>query len=321
MKPAKVKTSTKTETSKAKSAKQRIRETPKHRSLRLSRKKLKQHKPIPGALRLLKDTFSLLKSNKRLFIGITLLNAFVSFVFVQGFSGTFDVAEFKDGLADLVDGRTDQFGVAIEAFGYMIASAGTSASETAGIYQGVWSLMTGLAIIWAIRQIKAGEKPGMKESYYKGMYPLVPFLLVLLVIGIQLVPLILGNLMFSTIIQNGLAVTVIEKLIFLMLFLLLALLSAYMLVSSLFSLYIVTLPDMTPLRALRSARELVLHRRWAVGIRIVALPVVLLIVAAVVFVPMIVFFTPLVEVLFLLFTSAILAVVHAYMYLLYRSLL
>lgn len=313
--------SPKSKSSKAKTAKPRVRATPKHRSLRLSKKKLKQYQPLPSALRLFKDTLAILKNNKRLFISITLLNAFISFVFIQGLSSSFDVSEFKDGLADLVDGRTDQFGVAFEAFGYMVSSAGTSASETAGIYQGLWSLITGLALIWAIRQIKAGEKPSLKDSYYKGMYPLIPFILVLLVIAVQLIPLLFGNLIYSTVLQNDLAVTVIEKVIWLLLFLLLALLSAYMLVSSLFSLYIVTLPEMTPLRALRSARELVLHRRWSVALRIIALPGVLLIIAALIFVPMIVFFTPAVEILFLLFTSASLAVAHTYMYLLYRSLI
>lgn len=94
----------------------------------------------------------------------------------------------------------------------------------------------------------------MRDSYYKGMYPLVPFMLVLLVIGLQLIPLVFGNLIYSSVLQNGLAITVIEKVIWLFLFLMLALLSGYMMISSLFSLYIVTLPDMTPLRALRSAR-------------------------------------------------------------------
>lgn len=300
--------------------KPRLRSTPQHRTLKLS-KKLKQHQPMPSAIRLFKDSFSIIKNNKRLFAGIVFLNAIISFVFIQGLNSSFDVGVFKDELSGLIEGNSYQFGVAIEAFGYLVSSAGSSASDTAGIYQTLWSLITGLAIIWVVRQIKAGEKPRLRDSYYKGMYPLIPFILVLLVMGLQLIPLLFGNFIYGTILQNGLAVTVLEKVVWFLLFLLLALLSAYMLLSSLFSLYIVTLPDMTPLRALRSARELVLHRRWAVALRVAAFPIVLLLAAALIFVPLIIFAPLVVEILFILFTSASLVLVHTYMYLLYRSLL
>ncbi len=49
-----------------------------------------------------------------------------------------------------------------------------------------------------------------------------------------------------------------------MIFFLLAMLTLIYVKSSLFALYIVTLPDMTPMKALRSARELARYRRWTV---------------------------------------------------------
>jgi len=142
-----------------------------------------------------------------------------------------------------------------------------------------------------------------------------------LVVGLQLVPLGVGSALYSTVINNGIAVTVVEKIIWGLLFFVLAVLSLYMLSSSLFALYIVTLPDMTPFKALRSARELVRYRRWTVLRKIIFLPLGLLLLAAIVVVPVIIFITPAAQWVFFVCTMAGLALVHSYMYNLYRELL
>ena len=182
-------------------------------------------------------------------------------------------------------------------------------------------MITSLAVIWALRQVLAGVRVRVRDAYYLGMYPLIPFILVLLVIAVQLLPLVIGGTIYGIVISNGIAVYTVEKLAFALLFILLALLSLYMLSSSLFALYIVTLPDMTPMKALRSARELVRHRRWTVLRKILCLPIILLIVAAVIMVPIIIVLTPLAQWVFFVLTMFAVAAVHTYMYTLYRELL
>jgi hypothetical protein len=142
-----------------------------------------------------------------------------------------------------------------------------------------------------------------------------------MVVGLQLIPLLVGSTLYAVVTTNGIAVTVIEKLIWLFVFGVLALWTLYMLSSSLFALYIVTLPDMTPLKALRSARELVRHRRWTVLRKILWLPLALLLIAAVLMVPIIIWLTPLAQWLFFVLTMFVLVAVHGYMYTLYRELL
>ena len=71
----------------------------------------------------------------------------------------------------------------------------------------------------------------------------------------------------------------------------LALLSLYMICSSLFALYIVTLPNVTPMKALRSARQLVLHRRFLVLRKILFMPLALLVLGAIIMIPLIIFLT------------------------------
>ncbi len=305
----------------AKKDKPRTRNLAKHRSFKLSKKRFKQHAPIPSAIKLIKQTFRALWANKKLFAGIALINSLLSFVFFQGLGSSFDINQLKSNFEQLVGPNGNQLGTAAAIFGYLLGSAGSAPSQASGSYQLVLTLVTSLAAIWAIRQVQAGEKPRLLDTFYKGMYPLIPFLLVPFVIAFQLLPLLFGNLLYSTVTQNGLAATATEQVLTILLFVCLALLSGYMLVSSLFALYISTLPDMTPFKALRSARELVLHRRFAVSIRIFALPVALLLLAALVFIPLIIIAAPVAQALFVLATSLSLVVAHVYMYLLYRALI
>jgi hypothetical protein len=94
-----------------------------------------------------------------------------------------------------------------------------------------------------------------------------------------------------------------------------------MLASSLFALYIVTLPGMTPIRALRSARGLVRYRRWTVIRKILWLPLLLLLVAAVIMLPIIIWLTAVAQWVFFILSMFALLAVHSYMYALYRELL
>lgn len=259
--------------------------------------------------------------NKDLFIGITLLYGLLNLLLVQGLASNTDVGNLKHSLNQLFTGNVGSLVSAAGVFVILVGSAGNGSSQTAGAYQLILGLITSLAVIWALRQILAGKKIRVRDAYYRGVYPLVPFVLVLIVIGLQLIPLLIGATLYSIVMTGGIAVLAVEQILWALLFLVLALFSLYMICSSLFALYIVTLPDMTPMKALRSARELVRYRRWMVLRKILALPVMLFIAAAIIMVPIIVWLTPLAQWVFFLLTMAALVVVHSYMYTLYRELL
>jgi hypothetical protein len=125
-------------------------------------------------------------------------------------------------------------------------------------------LIMGLAYLWLFRQSTGTAKKNIliRQPFYEGMTPLIPIMLVLMAIGLQLLPMTLGVTVFSVVQQNGLAVTIIESVIWGLLALLLTLLTFYWLSSSIFALIIVTLPKMTPIKALKSAKKVVAFRRW-----------------------------------------------------------
>ncbi len=276
---------------------------------------------LPNVWQLTNLAAQTLWDNKKLFIGLTLVYGLLNLVLVQGLSSNADVASLKHTLNQVFTGHLGSLGSSLSVFVVLVDLAGNSSSPTAGVYQLVLALIVSLAIIWALRQRLAGHHIRVRDAYYRGMYPLIPFILVLIVVGLQLIPLLVGSTLYALVINNGIAVHVIEKLIWLLVFILLSLWTLYMLSSSLFALYIVTLPDMTPLKALRSARELVKHRRWTALRKILCLPIILLVIAAALMVPIIVWLTPLAQWLFFILTMFVLVAVHAYMYTLYREFL
>jgi hypothetical protein len=284
-------------------------------------KKAERGSQLPSIWQLTVASGRLLARHWRLFVGITAIYGLLNLVLVQGLAGSTNVASLKHDLSQTFSGHLGSVGSSLGVFVVLVGSAGNGSSQTAGAYQLFLALITSLAVIWTLRQLLAGHTMRIRDAYYRGMYPFIPFILVLMVISLQLLPLLIGSSLYSLVITNGIAVSIIEKGLWLILFIVLALWSLYMISASLFGLYIVTLPDMTPMSALRSARELVQGRRWLVLRKILYLPLLLLAVAAIIMVPIIIWLTPLAQWIFFLLTMFSLIAIHTYMYNLYRELL
>lgn len=276
---------------------------------------------LPSVWSLIKACAGLLWQHKKLFIGIAAIYGVLTLILVQGLARGTDIGQLKDQFQQLLGGSWSTLGSSLAIFAVLVGSAGNGSSETAGAYQLILSVLVSLAVIWALRQVLAGSNIRIRDAYYKGMYPFVPFILVLTVIGLQLIPLGIGLTFYNLVTLNGIAVTVLEQVLWLLQLIVLGGVSFYLLSSSLFALYIVTLPDMTPFRALRSARELVRYRRLTVLRKLAALPVALLLLAVLIMLPIIIWLTPLAQWMFFLLTTFSVVAIHTYMYLLYRELL
>lgn len=276
---------------------------------------------LPSVWQLTVTTARLLWQYRQLFIILTLIYGVLNLVLVRGLAGGTDVGSLKNQLSQGFKGHFSALASGLSVFVVLLGSSGNGSSNTAGAYQLFLALIISLAVIWSLRQVLAGTSLRARDAFYQGMYPLIPFILVLIVVGLQLIPLLIGSGLYSLVISNGIAVHAIEKVLWALLFIALALWSLYMLTSSLFALYIVTLPDMTPIKALRSARELVRNRRWRVLRKILWLPLVLLVTAAIIMLPIIIWLAAAAQWVFFLLTMFGLVAIHAYMYTLYRELL
>ncbi|HSX47267.1 MAG TPA: hypothetical protein VLF63_00690, partial [Patescibacteria group bacterium] len=79
--------------------------------------------------------------------------------------------------------------------------------------------------------------------------------------------------------------------------------------------------NMTPIKALRSAKQLVKGRRWVVLRKILYLPIAIVIAGSIVMLPFILLLTFISPWIYFLLTSFSLIVIHSYLYNLYRELL
>lgn len=295
--------------------------TSSYRSFRLH-KRIKTSGPkVPGSFRLFGRATAMLVRNWKLFGGIVLIYGVLNVLFVKGLNGGSDLGSVKSSLDQIFTGSAGHIGTGLTLFVYLLGTSGNSQSAAAGAYQVILMLLISLVIIWVLRQLYAKQKVRIRDGYYKGVYPLIPFVLVLLVMGLQAAPGGLGITLYTTVVNGGIAASAPEKFLWGVIMFLLIILSLYMLCSSLFALYIVTLPDMTPIKALRSARQLVLHRRFEVVRKILFLPIALIVLAAIVMVPLILFVTPAAPWIFFVLTMIGIAIIHSYMYALYRSLI
>ncbi len=299
----------------------RKRKASKYKSFRLQKKIPHPAGHLPTIWRLIGKMRRLLLENWKPILGIFLMYSVLNLVLVRNFSTPINVADIKENLTNNFGSNVGKGTIAGAIIGAMFGTTTTMATETSALYQVIILTIVSLALIWTFRQSSAGNRPTTKLAFYRGMYPLIPFLLILLVMAIQLLPATVGGMIFNFINSDQLAVGILEQSIWLLLFLSLVLLSIYMVCSSVFALYIVTLPDMSPMLALRSARNLVFSRRFEILRKMLAIPLLVLLVLIIVVVPSIYFLPVIAPWLYFLLASFSIVVLHAYMFVIYRELL
>lgn len=247
---------------KADTKKPRKKKQAQYSSFRLSKRiKPASIKPLPSIFVLVKQTLLHIWQHKLTFGGILLVYVVLSLLFVKALTSSVDVTTLRNQYAEVLGLSGVVLNGALVAD---VTSSGAS-SDIGSLYQTIIVLITILASIWLFRQTSASDKTlQIREPFYQGMTPLIPFLMILFVVGLQLLPMIGGISLFSTVQNNGLAVTALETVLWALIAICLAMLTFYLLSSSLFALIIVTLPEMRPMTALRSARKLVAFRRFEV---------------------------------------------------------
>lgn len=276
---------------------------------------------LPSAWHVSKKTAVLLWRHRWLFLGIFVIYAVLNTIFVSGTTSGSDITSLKQEVAQSLGGGSGQLVAGMTIFTTLLSTNGSASSPSAGAYQVFLALIFSLVTIWALRQVSAGERFRFKDVFYKSTYPLVPFILVLVVVLLQMLPLLIGGGIYNLVVSYGIATSLLAKLPWMALFLVGAVISAYMLTASLFALYIVTLPDMTPLQALRSAKKLVYYRRGSVFRKLLFLPLAVFVLGTVLLMPIIIFATVASQWAFFAVAMLALIVAHAYMYTLYRELL
>ena len=292
------------------------------KSAKLPMPKTAPYRRMPNVIELSKGALVVLWRQRWTIILILISYGLINFAIAQGFSSGLSVTSAKSQLSSLFHGQLYGLGGNLSVYALMLGSFGGSSSGGSGLgYSMLLAIIASLAIIWVLRNSANNVGASLRDAFYKGMYPIIPFLAVLLIIGMELLPMIAGISIYVTAINDAVAVTALEKLLFIVIMIALALPTIYWLSSSIIALYIVTLPNMTPIKALRSAKDLVRKRRFLIIPRLAFLPIALFIVSSLIVLPFIAWAAPAAPWVFIIISLLMLALTHSYLYNLYRELL
>lgn len=302
----------------------RTLKTPKYKSFTLQKKftPAQLGPKLPSSFAVFAEGLRTLKAHTKLFLGILFWYGFINIVFIQGLSTGGDVSSVKSALDNVYSGGLGHVLSGLGSFAYLLSTSTSSSSgASTGLVQFIWVVMVSLVLIWALRQVYAKQKVRVRDGFYNGTYPFIPVMLVLFVIGAELIPFIVGGSIFSAVVNNGIATSTLQIVIWALMLLALTAVSIYLVCSSFFALYIACLPDVTPMQALRSARELVAARRWTILRKILFLPLVLVLANIAIMLPIILLIPVVATWIFAVIMMFNLAIAHSYYYALYRSLL
>lgn len=222
----------------------------------------KSNLKVPTLRSNLRRTVKMVRKHWRPLLWATIVYGALYFAFVRVLT-RIDVNDLSNTVAIA-------FGDGEETFLTQIITTSTLYGESvnfdnaSGIIYFVVTLMASLAFIWLLRYIWAGKKPKAKQAYYQGMYPMVPYALVFLFMLVQLIPFSLAAFVFQTAINNSLAISIIERGFFLSIFAAGAIFSAYLIIGSIIASYAVTVPGVTPGQARKTAKRMLLGRRFLV---------------------------------------------------------
>ncbi len=267
---------------------------PRYTSFRLEKRIAYKAPPTPGTIAILREALHTLIKHWRLIGGVAAIYAALYLILVRGIGGGIDFVTLKEEITtsmnDLIsDGSVNSATTVLGLVSVLVLNpaAGQAQNAAANFYQAIILILFLLALIWTLRQLQSGKHFRIRDAYYRGMYPLVPFILILVVIAAQAVPLLFANLVLNIVrdAETPVALSLAEQVLWALFWFLMMLASVYMISGSIFALIIVTLADMTPLRALNGAYDLLRFRRFTVLRRVFVLMIIIVLGLGVVMVP------------------------------------
>jgi len=283
-----------------------------------AKKDVQKRPKLIGSFKLTWQVLNTIRRHWRTLFGIIIVYLLLNVVFggISNISGNFST--IKD---EINASGSSGLWPAAKGFASLVGTSGTSGSATGSSLQSVLFVIVSLVIIWALRHLLSGQHVKIKTAYYNSTLPLIPFLLVILVILIQLLPVTVGAGVLAVVSNSVFTNSGVATTAAIISLVLLAAWSIYMVCASIFAAYIVTLPDMMPRQALRSARDLVRYRRLTVIRRILFMPLFIFVVLGIIITPLILWASFIVPAVFLCLTALAVLFAHTYLYSLYRGLL
>lgn len=309
-----------------------------HRSFRRTRRRdYVRSLKLPGYFAFTNDVRKILWRHWRTFALLALVYAILTVVLVGVASQTTYIqlqGVLEDTSGELLSGNWGEIGKAgMLLLGGVVGFFTDTPSESQQIYSSILLLFAWLTTVWLLRAMLAGRKPRLRDGLYNAGAPVLSTFLVGLVMLVQLLPLALAIIGFSAATGSGfLQSGGVEVMLFWVVAGLLALLTLYWATSTFIALVVVTLPGMYPMRALRTAGDLVIGRRIRILLRLLWMLLLLALAWLVIVIPIIlldawlksvwpaIVWLPVVPVVLLIMSTLTVIWSASYVYLLYRRI-
>lgn len=183
-----------------------------------------------------------------------------------------------------------------------------------------------LITIFLIRHLLAGQEVSVRDGLYNALTPLISSIVVFMVAVVQSLPIVLLVVAYSSAVETNFLATPFYGFLFFTFAALMVLLSGYLLSSTLVALVAVSAPGLYPLKALKTASELMKGRRIKFILRVAAFLILAAIIWFVILVPAVLIVRQIEYIDTALFTEGMITILGAftvilaaaYFYLYYR---
>lgn len=259
-----------------------------------------------------KKTWLELSSFWRPLVGVTATYAVLYFVFVMSFQLNSNVAE----LLSTTTGKLPQaFGVISDS---MFNSYSGAQSDATTLIQILLFVAATLALVWTLRRLQNLQKAGIRDAYYEGPARLVPVLIVSLILMLTFIPALFG----STVLSYALSASTGGFELAIASIISLALIFASLLLFVMYwpAFYIVTLPQMYPIKSLKAAAKVTKKYRLSIMRKFVLLGMFCFLLLLILMLPIALTVPMVVPYVLYLVVFGIFMISQVFLFELYRSL-
>ncbi len=235
-------------------------------------------------------TARILWNRKWVYVRFVLVFFFLAALFIGALQAD-NITSVNEVLDSATSGETilGPVGRAAVTVGSSIAGAlNSNLSDVQYIYISALFILALLTIVWLLRHQLAGNKLKLRDGLYNAAAPIAAEY-VLLVVGIaQLIPAALVTLVYISATTSGLLDGGIETAMFSIALFLVIVLTLYFMTTTLFAMFIATIPGTYPMKAYRAARHIVAGQRLRLLLRLLWMVVTVLAVNFVILVPIVI---------------------------------
>ncbi len=276
---------------------------------------------LSSSIGLLRKSYRVIKFQWKFFGLAFLTYVFLSVILVINISAFSSVGSLKSSYTHGLSTIGSIISASLSTLGSLSGTISSSSSSSGGFYQFLLFILFSLIFIKGIREANKSKLLKFSDGIYSSIYPFLQFFLITLLLVIELIPILFATSIYQIIFSNGIAVTVIEKIIWLIICGLILALGLYLIISTIFALFIVTLPDMRPMASIRSSWKLVKNRRLLIARKIFAMLALLFIVFGLISLLLVLLIPVISAWLLLAMSLASMLIIYTYTYSLYKELL